>query len=89
MTSVSARCPNGAWILNSAGAQQLRQWELATEEAAADLQATEEELQEAAQHLLALQARCAESAAELAAQQTSSERVMFSAGSLVLECRLM
>ena len=38
----------------------MRQWELAVEKAAAELQDTEEELQEATAQLLSLQAHCAE-----------------------------
>ena len=59
----------------SAGAEHLRHWELAVEEAAAELQSTEERLQEATRQLLALQARCAGAATELRSQESATQKV--------------
>ena len=65
-------------MLPSSGAQTLRQWEEAVEEAAADLQNTEEQLHQATQYLLALQARCAEAATELRSQESEAQGCCFS-----------
>ena len=53
----------------------MRQWELALEEAAAELHGTEEQLQAATRQLLALRARCAEAAAELQSQESVAQEV--------------
>ena len=58
-----------------AGAQHLQQWELAVEEAAAELHNTEDGVQEATRQLLALQARCAEAAAQLLSQESATQTV--------------
>ena len=62
-----------------AGAQHLEQWELAIEEAAAELHSTEERLQAAAQQLLALQGRCAQAAAEVQSQESVIQKVRLTA----------
>jgi hypothetical protein len=69
-------------VLLCAGSHQVRQWELAVEKAAAELQNTEEELQEATTRLLSLQARCAEATKEVQSQQSAAEQVPSSLTSL-------
>lgn len=58
-----------------AGAQYLKQWELAVEEAAAELHSTEERLQAATQQLLALQADCAQAATEVQSRMSAAQKV--------------
>ena len=62
-------------VFMPSGVQQLRQYELALEEAAMELHSTEEQLQASTRQLLALQTRCAEASAELQSHESAAEKV--------------